>query len=354
MPTEFLGDLEQFGKAIVEQAKAIYLRNYPNKQRVPKGFEEYIRPTITCLRSGSAVIDLDRPKREIRLGDTQEMFRPFAEEQNEAIRETLELLKGTKTATEPKSTGTRLLKRVGAGLKDGDTMRFSTPTQEVSYDRKKRQAFLSRNFPGESTTEPGVLTGIIHAVDMEKNIFQIRLTVSEINVIGDIPTAQQDFIIDKLKAYERTNRVTLAGDVTYEPTGNQKSISNIWNIEASTLPQIAQQIEEIRSLSEGWLMGGEELASSEGLDWAVQVLERELESRGEETPMIYPTPEGNIRLEWETGERDVSLEVDLKNREGYYHWYKTSSNLDFEKEYALEDQESWEQIRADLASEGSQ
>ena len=352
LPTEFLGDLEQLGKAIVEQAKAIYLRNNPNKQRVPRGFEEYIRPTITGLRTGSAVIDLNRPKREARLGDTQELFIPFEEEQVEAIRETLELLKGTKSATEPKSIATRLLKRVGAGLKDGESMRLSTGIEEVSYDRERRQEFLFRNFPGESTTEPGKLTGIIHAVDMEKSVFQIRLSITEINVTGVIPAEQQDYIIDKLKAYQRTNRVTLSGDVTYESTGKPKSISNIWNIEASALPQIAEQIEEIRNLSEGWLTGGEELASPEGLDWAVQILERELETRGEETPMIFPTADGNIRLEWEIGESDISLDVDLKTREGYYHWYKTNTKMDFEKEYELEATESWEQIRADLASEG--
>ena len=212
LPTEFLGDLEQLGKAIVEQAKTIYLRNNPNKQRVPKGFEEYIRPTITGLRTGSAVIDLNRPKREARLGDTRELFIPFEEEQVQAIREILELLKGTKSETEPKSIATRLLKRVGAGLKDGESMRLSTGTEEVSYDRERRQAFLLRNFPGESTTEPGKLTGIIHAVDMEKNVFQIRLSITDINVTGDAPAEQQDYIIDRLKAYERTNRVTLSGD----------------------------------------------------------------------------------------------------------------------------------------------
>ena len=68
--------------------------------------------------------------------------------------------------------------------------------------------------------------------------------------------------------------------------------------------------------------------------------------------MIFPTADGNIRLEWEIGERDISLDVDLKTREGYYHWYTTYTQMDFEKEYELEATESWEQIRADLASEG--
>ena len=38
-------------------------------------------------------------------------------------------------------------------------------------------------------------------------------------------------------------------------------------------------------------------------------------------PRIYPTPEGGVQMEWTLGRIDISLEIDLGDHTGYWHWF---------------------------------
>lgn len=97
---------------------------------------------------------------------------------------------------------------------------------------------------------------------------------------------------------------------------NQKPLEEV----EQNMPKVAHQLLDDRlralgALRDGWLDGDGAALPSEHLAWIlVELVETSIKAGL--LPYLYPTPEGELLVEWSLGPREASLEVDLATRRG--------------------------------------
>ena len=109
---------------------------------------------------------------------------------------------------------------------------------------------------------------------------------------------------------------------------------------------VTTQLDYLRTLKDGWYDGDGLAPSHEGLDWLKSKL-NEYPKRLP-LPLIYPTLEGGVQLEWSIGPNDTSLEVNLSDRSGYWHNLNLRTAKDEERLLNLDDREEWDWLNAKL------
>ena len=108
-------------------------------------------------------------------------------------------------------------------------------------------------------------------------------------------------------------------------------------------PGVPARLEELRLLKDGWFEGGGSAPASAGIDWLSDAFTRVYP---EDLPLlyVYPTPEGDIRLEWALGSHDVSLDIDLMQHRANLHALNLSSDEDREDELNLDEPSGWARL----------
>lgn len=132
------------------------------------------------------------------------------------------------------------------------------------------------------------------------------------------------------------------------------------------LLDVPAQLDEFRDMQDGWADGIQyasdwgngygKAPSHEGLDWLADKFTSEYPG-DLPLPRAYPTPEGDVQMEWLLGRIDISLEIDLGDHTSYWHWVDLNGfDRDGEKELNLDDGDSWawltSTIRRLVASSG--
>lgn len=81
---------------------------------------------------------------------------------------------------------------------------------------------------------------------------------------------------------------------------------------------VAARVDELRSLKDGWLEGHGRAPNGATLNWFTATFDAQF---GDELPLpyVFPTETGGLRLEWELGDADISVDIDLQARRGEYH-----------------------------------
>lgn len=78
--------------------------------------------------------------------------------------------------------------------------------------------------------------------------------------------------------------------------------------------RLRMRLDELKKLSQGWLDGqyGEPL-DSDGAEWALGILLAHT-PWAQMQAHLYPTPHGNLQVEWSHGTFDIELAFDLRKR----------------------------------------
>ena len=95
---------------------------------------------------------------------------------------------------------------------------------------------------------------------------------------------------------------------------------------------ISSQLDDLRSLKDGWMEGGGSAPSQAGLDWLDDRFE-ELYPCNLPPPYIYPTYDGGVQAEWSLGAREVSLSVNLLDHSA--EWVSVDISIEDEDEATL-------------------
>ena len=100
------------------------------------------------------------------------------------------------------------------------------------------------------------------------------------------------------------------------------------------------EFKKLHSLQDGWLDGEGKAPDRKGLEWFETMME-DYYPEDLPLPYIYPTGEGNLQLEWDMENLDVSLEVDLSTHEGELHILNFTTEKTTEVIYQLNDADEW-------------
>ena len=114
---------------------------------------------------------------------------------------------------------------------------------------------------------------------------------------------------------------------------------------------VPARLDEFRNMEDGWYENGNGIAPSHaGLDWLSKTFTKHY-PHDVVLPHMYPTVEGNIRMEWhgetERGNVEIILEIDLKSHMGdlLVFVYEPDDNDDgTEMVLDIDSQDDWKRI----------
>lgn len=119
---------------------------------------------------------------------------------------------------------------------------------------------------------------------------------------------------------------------------------------------VPTRLGELMGLRDGWLNGYGVAPSRNGLQWLAESFDRHY-PKGVSLPHTYPTPEGDIEMEWMGETTALSIEINLSERTVHCLVFEDASGDSYvERELDLDDDaaEAWrwiaEQVRQRHAS----
>ena len=357
IPLEFLKDLAALEEMIVAFAKAEFLKDHPDRQRVPSGFAKGIELKLTGMEEGSAVpvISLDigpdpELSRQVQTYSDRHDAIIYFERAREDLVAVIRAAEQSQSLTDylPEKT-LRYFGKFGRSLRDDEAVEFTTPTRD-SPARLTKKAWLwlvQVSSEGDRLIEETSIRGIVPEADQDHMTFEVQPIVGQ-KVQAPIPPQHLDTILEALRGYKNGARVLLQGIGRFTRAGRLLGFDSIKDVSLLDPLDIAIRLEELRLLKDGWLEGGGRALSHKGLDW----LSRSFKQHYPEDlplPYLFPTEEGGVQAEWSLGPKEVSLEIELSSRSGEWHTLDMETNEVSERTLNLEDAGDWkwlvEQIR---------
>ena len=109
--------------------------------------------------------------------------------------------------------------------------------------------------------------------------------------------------------------------------------------------QVLLRLEEFREMENGWLGKGFGIAPRDvHLTWLSQMVKGYYPSELP-LPRTYPTPDGNIEMEWSEGDYCAILEIDMTSRSGHLYLLGDDDDDDAEPQIVdLESADGWRRI----------
>jgi hypothetical protein len=183
------------------------------------------------------------------------------------------------------------------------------------------------------------LSGVIEEVDWAASTFRLRTPDGTWNIPMD------DSFHPKARdcGGRERRQITVRGLGAYDSWDKLKKVLWVDSLEVQLNYQIASKLDELASLQDGWYEG-----AGLGLDaGALAAITEHLVAHYPEDlplPRIFPTPEGNLLLEWQ-GDGDPSLEVFLGERYVEFHMFQPDDS-ELEQRLPLRDPADWQEVAA--------
>lgn len=344
IPLEVLKDLAVLEEMVVEVAKSEFLKDHPQRRRSPRGFTDGITLKLTDIEEGSAVpvISLVIASMSFFPPENQQYYFERARdavvnaigaaEQNQPI-----------TAYLPeKSLG--YFDRLGRSLREGEAMEFSTPAHPnpARLTRETRRRLVLASSSVKELTEETTVRGSIPEADQDNMTFELQL-IDGRKVRARMASQHLETILEAFASYRAGARVLMQGIGRLNRNEKLVGFESIEHVSLLDALDVPARLEELRLLKNGWFEGGGSAPTAAGIDWLSHVFTR---AYPEELalPYIYPTPEGDVRLEWTLGSHEVSLDIDLAQHRANLHELNLSSDEEHEDELNLDESSEWARL----------
>ena len=111
---------------------------------------------------------------------------------------------------------------------------------------------------------------------------------------------------------------------------------------------IAEQIEWLASLPDGWLDGAGKAVNRQGLAWLRHALRSKINFDHATMPYLYPTEEGNVQAEWNLGNTAADMEINLTTRQAVWGESKLDTGHNAEHTINLNEETGWQWLKTKL------
>jgi hypothetical protein len=335
LPVDAARDLAAYEILLIELANHLFLRDHPERQRVPKGFSN-AHLAIVSVEEGSAkpvlaLVTATLLPMQLMLIERENLYFSLA---RDLIAECI----AAQDTSLPKDFPKELLShfnQLGRSLQEGEALelpRQNTAQTAVLNSEKRRKLVLTANAVYERDIE---LAGFIGEADWEKATFRLRLDDGS-SVIVPMPENFRDKI--RQSGGRSRDYVFVKGVATYDSGERFQRIITVDSLEVIKNYPLATRFDDLAQLEAGWYEGQGEVPDKEKLH---SIAQRMIDFYPDDFPLpnIVPTQEGNLLLEWITV-GDPSVDIDLGCMKAGFHAFGTQAE-DVEKEFILETNEDF-------------
>lgn len=316
-PVDALTELPRFERLILDVAKQLWRRENPGRERVPRGFTDGFKMRLTGIQSGSVVPVLTTED------SLEEGLFEFEEGQSYLDRAVFafeELLRSTSESNRipedfPREALTHF-GRFGSTLRDDELIEFSSPDSEVARLTPVTRKRLIEHSSTQYMLQDDVLVGEISEVDAGRLQFELRKRDGEL-ITGSF---KEESLVQDLRAVVGvTGTVPLVRLQCLLKTPlmrlEKPEIEDLYSVEVLFLPdhEDSARLTHLATLSHGWYDNEQgEPIPTDVLEMARDAMDP-LRALGVGEPLLYPTLEGGVQIEWSyLGiTREVEIDSDL-------------------------------------------
>lgn len=339
IPLELLGDLAVLEAMIIEVAKWRYLQENPDRKRSPRKFTDGISLTLTAVENGSAIAKIALALAVNSLIPTPQQ--DYLEQSRDAIVSAIAAAGDNKSPTAhlPRKA-LAYFDRLGRSLQDDEAIEFITPThtQPALLTKETRLRLLKAAEVTERTEEIHLRGGIFD-FNQEDMVFVMMLPDGS-KVAGPVGRQHFDTFLDASYDYRLGVKVLLEGVGKYDRADRLQKIELVEHVTLLDPLDFPSQLEELKLLKDGWLDGRGYAPPAAGLDWLADAI-NERYSDSLTLPYVYPVAEGGVRLEWTVGSNEISLEINLRDHVGEWHYLNLETDDDEARKLNLDVGEDW-------------
>jgi hypothetical protein len=348
IPLEFLQDLAVLEEMIVEVAKWKFLEEHSERKRSPRRFTEGIELKLVGINEGSVmpVIALVVTSNVLFHENTE-----YFEKARDSIIDAIAAVEKHEPATDflPEKA-LSYFDRFGRNLRDEEAIEFTSSkhTQPARLTKDTRRKLLLSSTKVKELTEETLVRGAIHEADQQKMTFQIQ-RIDGKKLRGPIPMQHFDTILEAFQGYKDGVKVLLHAIGKFDRSSNLQSLESIEHISILDPIDVSARLEELRLLKDGWLDGKGIAPDNSGLDWLSNIFEEKYPDHLP-LPLIFPTAEGCVLVEWSINDNEISIEIDLSNHTGNWHSLNLTSDKEVSAELGLDTNDAWEFIITEISN----
>ncbi|XZF13495.1 hypothetical protein ACTHGU_17080 [Chitinophagaceae bacterium MMS25-I14] len=345
IPLELLEDFAAFEELLVEVAKWLYLKQHPDRHRVPKGFTNGISLKLSSIDQGSSIAKI------VLVTASTGLFAndySYFEQARDSILSSIDAAETNKNITEfiPEYL-LGYFNRIGKRLKDDEAIDFSpnTDVQAKLTNSNRKKLVLASSKIQEVTLETSV-RALIPEIDKEKKTFIIQLKEGR-RLPAAIKEQYYQTILDAFAKYEQNNAVLISGIGKFNKYDKLESFDSIEHITHLDPLDVRSRLEDIATLENGWLNGEGIEPNKVGLNWFSETFENNYDPELP-LPYLYPTINGDLQAEWTIADYDITLSVNLGTKEAHFHSLKHSNDEEDSLTFDLNNQDHWNDLNQKL------
>ena len=332
IPLQVLSDLTALRGMIIDVAKWRYLSEHPDRQRAPRGFADKIDLKLAGINDGSAIPVINITTTEAMLPGSELPYQRFFELAKQDIASAIAMASEDGHATANGHLPIRFLayfNSIGRSLRDGESIEFPMRNGDppARLTRGTRQSLLQRSAMMELTDEVN-LRGTVPEADQDRMTFELQ-QVYGTKIAGPMPEQHRETIIAAFNGYKDNAKILVQGIGRFDRQNRLSGLESVEQVSPLDPLDVPARLDQFRAMQSGWLDGGGQAPSLDGLDWLSASFERHFPD-DLPLPNIYPTPEGTLEAEWSLGTNSIIFEINLNFHQGDWLRFEKESDDDDE------------------------
>lgn len=356
IPLELLKNLAALEKVIIEVAKLEFLKDHPNRRRVPRGFTDGIELKLTGIEDGSAVLEISLFADKLPLPEKKYYF----ERARDVIIRAIGDAEESKAIIDilPEKT-LRYFDKIRRGLREDEAIEFIRPNSQFSVRLTSMVKERYADITSEQQTQyiPSTVKqlkagttvrGTVPEINQGDMTFQIQLFDGQ-QVKAPIAPQHFDAILEAFNGYKNDLRFLFQGVGRFNLVKKLLEFDSIERISLLDELDISAQIDDLRLLKDGWLEGQGKAPSQDGLDWLSQAF-KNYYSGDLPQPYLYPTEPGGVQAEWSLDQNEITLEINLAEYAGYFHALHVEDDTEKTRNLDLGSETHWIELKTLIAS----
>ena len=335
LPVEVTVDLAAYKELIVELAKHLYLADHPERKRVPKRFEQSFALHLAQVEGGSA-----RPVLAVVVaaglalqGGASDYFQQARDLVGDCVAAKAE--QASLPARFPKEL-LAYFNLFGRSLRDGEALELPGTAGEVAELTPARRKALVLDVQRVYSRDVE-LGGVVVEIDFDRKTFELRCEDGTVVPVTMPDTFTED--VRRAGGRERT-QMQVVGVGVFDAYDRLQRLAETQHIEVFPNQMLVAQVEALTLLQDGWCAGEGIAPDKEQLEWAAGKL-AETFPEILPFPLVAPTPEGGLFLEWIAGSWRVSCEVLLPQHSAELQAVNTESGEVYDETVNLGDAAGW-------------
>lgn len=342
LPVSVASDLAAYEALLIDVAKYLYLKDHPDRQRVPKGFTD-VHLDIMSIEEGSVIPALQLVSAavlssQLVLYDGGDSQRHYLEHARDLVAECIQAPASSLPPNFPKDA-LIYFNKLGRSLREGETLELYSANGKKTAtltSEKRKELVLAINAVYEREVE---LSGYIEEIDTHRHSLRLRID-DNIAVSIIVP---EDYINNDIKLALGKDRhhIIIKGIAQYDSQEKLQKIMSYQNIELIKNYKLVNTLDSLLLLNDGWFNGKGKAPDKTKLKDIMELL---IQHYPESIPLptIFPTQDGNILLEWQTDSMP-SVDIDIDSKKASFHAFG-EQDIDVEQDFFIASSDDMQQF----------